>query len=499
MSIETIFTTIYQNNKWGGKESRSGKGSDTEQTRKIKTELINLIRSYNIGSIVDVACGDLNWMQTVLQETKIEKYVGLDIVKPLIEENKRKLPQYEFFHRNVVDEPFPYVADLIICRDVFVHLKFEDIQKVLKKIAKSGSKFLLLTTFTGDRQNLDIPQINTVTWRTLSFHREPFCFPEPVMIINEGCTETDSTGGYSDKSLALYKVSDLRKMYYPNAVQVQTEWHLKKIPKIVYFYWGNEKLPFLRYMTVYSFWKMNPDWQIVFYQPQNRTKSNTWKTHEHSIPFSGRCYMEELRKLPIDFRTVPADFYPDYPEVYKSDILRWILLSESGGLWSDMDVLFFKPMTALHLNTPQNKELDSICNFFYWGREPIHSIGFLLSGGKSSTYYTHIRQKALKHNPNFADYQTLGNHQIHNEFRDLAAIQTRYSVQSISKDTVYSYFSNNNIVKLFKGYNDLTTAETIGIHWYAGHPLAGEFVNKVNDLNFREINNILTEKMKTLL
>ena len=44
------------------------------------------------------------------------------------------------------------------------------------------------------------------------------------------------------------------------------------IPKIAHFYWGNEILPFLRYITIYSFSILNPDWEIKLYLPTKISK-----------------------------------------------------------------------------------------------------------------------------------------------------------------------------------------------------------------------------------
>ena len=58
-------------------------------------------------------------------------------------------------------------------------------------------------------------------------------------------------------------------------------WHLTNIPKIVHFYWGNEKLSYLRYMSVYSFRKLNPDWKIKIHVPGALSMiAPTWGSNE---------------------------------------------------------------------------------------------------------------------------------------------------------------------------------------------------------------------------
>ena len=50
----------------------------------------------------------------------------------------------------------------------------------------------------------------TGDWRVLDLEREPFHLPPPARILNEGCTE--GGGAFADKSLALWRVADLRKL-----------------------------------------------------------------------------------------------------------------------------------------------------------------------------------------------------------------------------------------------------------------------------------------------
>ena len=81
---------------------------------------------------------------------------------------------------------------------------FEDALAALKNIKRSGSRYLLTTTFTERDSNMDI---QTGQWRPLNMLKPPFSFPSPIMIINEKCTEGD--GSWGDKSLGLWKISDI--------------------------------------------------------------------------------------------------------------------------------------------------------------------------------------------------------------------------------------------------------------------------------------------------
>ena len=196
------FRDVFYNNRFGGRESVSGPGSSLEQTRIVRQELPKLIDELQIDTFLDAPCGDFNWMKEV--ELGVKKYIGADIVKDLIE-NNRKVYENEirkFIVLDIVKDHIP-VVDLIFCRDCFVHLTFKEITRSLRNIIRSKSKWLLTTTFVNLNSNEEL----STGWRAVNFQVPPFNFPPPVMIINEKCTEQD--GKYFDKSLGLWKINDI--------------------------------------------------------------------------------------------------------------------------------------------------------------------------------------------------------------------------------------------------------------------------------------------------
>lgn len=204
-SLEKVFTKIYLKNRWGSRESVSGSGSTLSQTTVIRTALPELCKNFAISTILDAPCGDFNW----LKQCNLDDYhyIGLDIVKEIIEKNSNHFGSERkvFIKCDVTHETIP-AADLILCRDLLVHLSFNDIIKTLKNFKNSKSKYLLVTTFIGEqrRKNLDII---AGQWRPLNLQKPPFNFPKPLFIINENCTEQN--GLYNDKSLGLWKLDDI--------------------------------------------------------------------------------------------------------------------------------------------------------------------------------------------------------------------------------------------------------------------------------------------------
>ncbi len=195
-SGEDIFTDIYIPNKWQDAESTSGRSSNLYATRLIREEIPKLLHTYNIQSLLDIPCDDFNLMRLV----ELDKchYIGIDIVKPLIQENNARFKdsQREFRCLNTVEDPLPQ-ADLIFCRDMLVHLGFPEIFKAPKNFRKSGSAYLLVTTFVEKIHNKDI---TTRKWHKLNLQKPPFNFPAPLTLIDEKSSE--SSGRY--KCLGLW-------------------------------------------------------------------------------------------------------------------------------------------------------------------------------------------------------------------------------------------------------------------------------------------------------
>jgi 2-polyprenyl-3-methyl-5-hydroxy-6-metoxy-1,4-benzoquinol methylase len=201
-SPNEVFKEIYKTNKWKSSESISGTGSEIIQTKLLMKELEKLFNELKIKSVLDIPCGDFNWMQHV-DLSKVD-YTGADIVEDLIKINSEKYKErtnVNFKTLNLINDALPK-CDIIIVRDCFVHLSYADIFKAIKNIKLSGCKYLLTTTHTNFNTNFDIL---TGDFRRINLQKKPFSFPEPILIINENSTEENS----KDKSMALWNLSNI--------------------------------------------------------------------------------------------------------------------------------------------------------------------------------------------------------------------------------------------------------------------------------------------------
>jgi hypothetical protein len=201
-SPEKIFSDAFIDNRWGDAESISGPGSNLSVTEAIRKAIPELIAEYGVHSVLDIPCGDFNWMSRM--DLAVD-YTGADIVEEIIQENLRRYvrPERKFIKLDILKDLLPE-ADLLLCRDCLVHFSFAHIFQSLRNIKSSGCKYLLTTTFTARKSNADIP---TGTWRPINLQAAPFNLPPPIRLIDEKYTGED--GMYADKHLGFWRISEL--------------------------------------------------------------------------------------------------------------------------------------------------------------------------------------------------------------------------------------------------------------------------------------------------
>jgi len=202
-SLEECFEYVRIANMWANSESVSGPGSSLAATRRIRALIPRLFQTLDIKSVLDIPCGDFNWMQMV--DLEGIRYIGADIVSTLVETNTQLwASEYRSFeHLDITSSVLPQV-DIVFCRDCLVHFSYENVWRALFNIRDSGAKYLLTTSFLGSRGNRDIQNAD---WRPLNFRLDPFNFPIPTATVLEGCEE--GNGAFSDKSLCLWNIGNL--------------------------------------------------------------------------------------------------------------------------------------------------------------------------------------------------------------------------------------------------------------------------------------------------
>jgi len=199
---------FYGNASWPSlinPKSSSGAGSDLGKATEISLKIItDTIQKYDIKSMVDIPCGDLNWMMDSYLTDSLPFYLGMDIVKDVIDVNQKRFAHHNNKHFQFWDaaeceipkfinhddmstneketaevaKPF----DLIHVRDVVQHLPLDKGVGLFCNVFKSGAKYLITTTYPSVTIN---ENIDSGAWYKNNLKLSPFSFPD-----GESCEAT---------------------------------------------------------------------------------------------------------------------------------------------------------------------------------------------------------------------------------------------------------------------------------------------------------------------
>ncbi|WP_416915296.1 MAG: hypothetical protein ACMUJJ_14995 [Roseicyclus sp.] len=190
--------SVFEGIVWpgGGSETVSGSGSTLSYTHGLRPQLETLLRDLQISSIVDAPCGDFNWMSKV--DLGDATYTGLDIVDALIARNVERFAgeKRRFFVADVTTDPLPS-ADLLMCRDLLLHLPFANIFDLLANVASSDFAWVLVSNYV-NAENRDLEKAGRA--RKVNLEREPFGFTLPP----EGRKIPDWVKGFPERYLYLF-------------------------------------------------------------------------------------------------------------------------------------------------------------------------------------------------------------------------------------------------------------------------------------------------------
>ena len=189
---KNTFRHIYLSNHWQNyfklnlQNSRSGPGSNLNYTSDMSRELKRFFVEKNIKTILDIGCGDFIWMNLLLNSYHdYDKYLGLDIVDELIKNNNLKYSNNKISFKtfDLVKDEIPKGFDIILIRDVFIHLKNEQIINFLNLLKNLDIKFFGVTSTPSLKKNNELKTVGR--YRDINIEIEPFYLQDFINKINE--------------------------------------------------------------------------------------------------------------------------------------------------------------------------------------------------------------------------------------------------------------------------------------------------------------------------
>jgi len=180
--MKEVFSEGWQVGEQEKGDTVCGWGSEIEHTVNIRAKLPQIIRYYGIKSINDAGCGDLCWISHLDMATI--DYVGYDIVSRHSWGNTLTCKQLDIT-KHVMRK-----ADMVICRDVLIHLPNDLVLSTLQNFRECST--LLLTTTFDRSDNLNRIKEPSLQYSKIDLSSEPFSLEEPIV-----CIQEDYPGKYS--------------------------------------------------------------------------------------------------------------------------------------------------------------------------------------------------------------------------------------------------------------------------------------------------------------
>ena len=241
--------------------------------------------------------------------------------------------------------------------------------------------------------------------------------------------------------------------------------------------------------------------------PQLKYNNNNilWEKQEfippHTLSYNDIEFMDyEYIKNELGIVINHIDYFnlglkKNYSEVIKSDIFRWKILSEIGGVWSDMDILFVDRIEKTDFERCKSNfhEIELVVSQYQRTivdvPKPIdfYYIGFLMSS-KNSIFFNTMLQESLK-NVNATSYQGVGGDLMKSHFGlydNIGKIIQSNNYANLQSDSVYHYWwadlknmflneSQKNIYEYSIKHNNI-----IGYHWFRGVHLSKIYTHFYN-------------------
>lgn len=264
------------------------------------------------------------------------------------------------------------------------------------------------------------------------------------------------------------------------------------MPKRMSFFWVG-RMSWLRYLTLATFRRFNPDWEVHLYTPSKPVAPKQWTSGENSDNgYRGRDYRELLPLLNIKQHewTTPID---DVAPAQACDLFQWELLADGSGFYADMDILWVRSIEPVR---------QAVCNAdaVFCLENGAMAIGFFASNHRQGLFADIWTQAVEAGHARKTEYQCYGTHAVYEAafgnapigslatsgFRAIEVFCQRYPelrIVILPTSTVYP-FDWRRIAAIFQA-DEKISGSVCGVHWFGGSGLAQEFNGRLTEDNWR--------------
>ena len=228
--------------------------------------------------------------------------------------------------------------------------------------------------------------------------------------------------------------------------------------KTLWFYWGQEHLSYLRYLTLVSARRFQRDIILVTREHPVKPQVEWSEQQDFQLEPTGKNWMPEVDRLDIDTirleTLAPKIADLQAPDPQTSDLLAWWILGSYGGTVADMDIMFIREL-------PEIIQSVQITRFAAHPKVDYMPVSFM-QGHPCNAWREAFARALKRYSPNI--YESCG-----------AGCFTRKVSPWLSDRVVYpragkeySWSRWHSWLFCDDHWPEIPEA-TVGLHWYAGH------------------------------
>lgn len=254
---------------------------------------------------------------------------------------------------------------------------------------------------------------------------------------------------------------------------------MKNIPKICHLIWTrNSPMSMIQVFTVKTFHKQNPDWEIIVHLIRQEPKDLA--KNRYVPDYKGVDYFPLIRDMDYvkiaDINLIKEKIHRDKCGIQISDILRERLVYKYGGVYSDFDMLWLRPMSEFKyvncIGDPEDFEATVCYHRFTEGHH--NNSNFVAEAGSKYVLSIINMQNTLKRP---YGHQAFNTNLLNKMYPTFDTISSKFPrVIAIKYNTFYPY-SIFNLHQLYKD-DDLRPIQeegVMGVHWFNGHELSHDY------------------------
>jgi len=256
---------------------------------------------------------------------------------------------------------------------------------------------------------------------------------------------------------------------------------MKNIPKIAHLVWfGDQHMPLINVFTITSFHRLNPDWEIRVYTSKQGNKD--FGTLEWIPPYVGEDYFPLIREMNfVDIIEVDLKDF-DCPVqahvIAMTDVFRQQVLFREGGIYSDFDVIWLRPMSYFSELDCIGNTNDFQCTISYFNTEDGHHNVSNIIAEKGNEFMKYTLSKCSDVKAPYS-HQAFGTDMFNSLFPRAKDINQKFDRMLYLKYETFFPYGIYNLIDLFQRHEiePAYQPNVMAVHWFGGHPFAHSYID----------------------